>query len=323
MSLNHTTSYLEEGSTNNGVTVFSYAELQEVTNNFDPARELGEGGFGVDGREVAVKRMFENNYKRIEQFKNEIQILTNVRHPNLVTLYGSTSRHSRELLLVYEYIPNGTLADHLHGDQSKSVLLLWPTRLKIAIQTASALCYLHHNDIIHRDIKSNNILLEKSFVAKVADFGLSRLFPSDVSHVSTAPQGTPGYLDPEYHQCYHLTDRSDVYSFGVLLVELISSMEAVDLGREREEVNLANYAMNRIRCCEFGELVDFNLGFEKSFKVRRMTSLVSELAFRCLQHERESRPSMEEVLEALKRIESIDYDGLEAEEMDCDMRELV
>ncbi|GAB4828867.1 hypothetical protein Ancab_018527 [Ancistrocladus abbreviatus] len=306
-----------------GVPVFSYHELKESTDNFDPTRELGSGGFGTvyhgrlkDGREVAVKRLYEKNYKRIEQFMNEVQILTCLHHQNLVTLYGCTSRHSHGLLLVYEYIPNGTVADHLHGDKSNSGSLTWPIRLSIAIETASALSYLHASDIIHRDVKTNNILLDNNFCVKVADFGLSRLFPTDVTHISTAPQGTPGYLDPEYHQCYQLTDKSDVYSFGVVLIELISSLPAVDIGRDKHEINLAYYAMTRIQRSAFNELVDPNLGFDSDYKVKGMTTLVAELAFQCLQHEKEFRPSMDEVVESLKRIESADYEAWKAGEME-------
>ena len=127
---------------------------------------------------------------------NEVQILTRLRHKNLVSLYGCTSSHSRELLLVYEHVPNGTVACHLHGELARRDTLPWHTRMKIAIETASALSYLHASDIIHRDVKTKNILLNESFSVKVADFGLSRLFPNDVTHVSTAPLGTPGYVDP-------------------------------------------------------------------------------------------------------------------------------
>ncbi|GMP83459.1 hypothetical protein CsSME_00037361 [Camellia sinensis var. sinensis] len=185
-----------------------------------------------DGQEVAVKHLYEHNYKRVRQFVN-IQILTFLSHPNLVTLYGCTSYLSRELLPVYEYIPNGTVADDLHGDQANAGSLTWPIRMNIAMETASALAYLHTFDIIHRDIKTNNIFLDNNFCIKVADFGLSRLFPYDVTHVSMAPQGTPGYVDLECHQCYQLTDKSDVYSFGVVLVEFISSMPAVDITRHK------------------------------------------------------------------------------------------
>lgn len=257
-----------------------------------------------DGREVAVKRLYENNYKRVEQFMNEVEILTRLRHKNLVSLFGCTSRYSQGLLLVYEFVPNGTLADQLHGDRAKHGLLTWPIRMNIAIETASALAYLHASDIIHRDVKTNNILLDSNFCVKVADFGLSRLFPLDVTHVSTAPQGTPGYVDPEYHQCYQLTDKSDVYSFGVVLIELISSMPAVDMNRHRHEINLANLAINKIQKCAFDELIDPCLGFESDEEVKRMTTSVAELAFLCLQQNKELRPSMEEVLAELQRIKS-------------------
>ncbi|KAM7271748.1 hypothetical protein ACFE04_030962 [Oxalis oulophora] len=251
---------LEGGSTYFGVSVFSHRELEEATNNFDSKKELGDGGFGIvyhgklrDGREVAVKRLFEHNYKRVQQFMNEIKILTLLRHKNLVTLYGCTSRRSHELLLVYEYIPNGTVADHLH------------------------------------------------------DFGLSRLFPLDVTHVSTAPQGTPGYVDPDYHECYQLTTKSDVYSFGVVLIELISSMPAVDINRHRHEINLSSYAIHKIQKCEFDKLIDKSLGYKTYKEIRRMTTSVAELAFRCLQQDKEMRPSMQEVFEELEMIQKREY----------------
>ncbi|RDY13251.1 LEAF RUST 10 DISEASE-RESISTANCE LOCUS RECEPTOR-LIKE PROTEIN KINASE-like 1.1, partial [Mucuna pruriens] len=298
-----------------GVPVFSYKELQEATNNFDSTRKLGEGGFGSvyygtlrDGREVAIKHLFEHNYRRVEQFMNEIEILTRLRHRNLVSLYGCTSRHGHELLLVYEYIPNGTVASHLHGDLSRVGLLTLPIRMQIAIETATALAYLHASNIVHRDVKTNNILLDINFSVKVADFGLSRLLPNDASHVSTAPQGSPGYLDPEYFQHYRLTKKSDLYSFGVVLMELISSMPAVDASRERDEVNLANLAMKKIQKEKLSELVDPSFGFESDQQVKTMLTSVAELAFRCVQGNNELRPSMDEVLEALKKIASGKYE---------------
>ncbi|XP_054806381.1 LEAF RUST 10 DISEASE-RESISTANCE LOCUS RECEPTOR-LIKE PROTEIN KINASE-like 1.4 [Prosopis cineraria] len=299
-----------------GVQVFSYEELEEATQNFDPSMELGDGGFGTvyygtlkDGRIVAVKRHYESNAKRVEQYMNEVEILGRLRHDNLVALYGCTSRHSRELILVYEYIPNGTVADHLHGKRSYSTLLPWPIRMNIAVETAEALSFLHKSDVIHRDVKTNNILLDNDFRVKVADFGLSRLFPNHVTHVSTAPQGTPGYVDPEYYQCFQLTDKSDVYSFGVVLIELISSLQAVDVSRSHRDINLANMALNKIQDKAVHELVDPYLGFEKDYGVRQMIIGVAELAFRCLQKERDMRPSMEEVVEILREIQRKEFVG--------------
>ncbi|PKU68427.1 putative serine/threonine-protein kinase [Dendrobium catenatum] len=293
--------------------IFKYDDLYEATNGFDSSKELGDGGFGTvykgklrDGRVVAVKRLYENNYKRVEQFLNEVNILSLLRHQNLVSLYGCTSRHSRELLLVYEFVPNGTVADHLHGARASEAFMPWHVRLSIAIETADALNYLHSVEpqIIHRDIKTNNLLLDNNFHVKVADFGLSRLFPLDATHVSTAPQGTPGYVDPEYHQCYQLTDKSDVYSFGVVLMEFISSKPAVDISRERNEINLARMAINKIQRQELHEFVDKKLGYESDCHINRMINQVAELAFQCLQTDREMRPSIKDVLEVLIGIEN-------------------
>ncbi|XP_022988480.1 LEAF RUST 10 DISEASE-RESISTANCE LOCUS RECEPTOR-LIKE PROTEIN KINASE-like 1.2 isoform X2 [Cucurbita maxima] len=308
----------ENGGTYLGVHLFSYKELEEATNHFDSNKELGDGGFGTvhygllkDGRAVAVKRLFESNFKRVEQFMNEVGILARLRHHNLVSLYGCTSSNSRELLLVYEYVPNGTVADHLHGKLAKPGKLPWSTRLKIAIETAGALVYLHASEIIHRDVKTNNILLDNHYSVKVADFGLSRLFPLDVTHVSTAPQGTPGYVDPEYHQCYQLSDKSDVFSFGVVLVELMSSMPAVDITRHRQEINLFNMAINKIQSHALHELVDPSLGFESDYKIKDMITSVAEVAFQCLQSMKDERPTMIEVLDSLNAIQNRNNDAVQ------------
>ncbi|XP_021736383.1 LEAF RUST 10 DISEASE-RESISTANCE LOCUS RECEPTOR-LIKE PROTEIN KINASE-like 1.3 [Chenopodium quinoa] len=300
----------EEQSSYFGAQLFTYNELLQATNNFEPSKELGKGGFGTvyhgvlqNGREVAIKLFYQKQNKHVAQFMNELEILTRLDHKHLVKLYGCTTRRIPELMLVYEYIPNGTVADHLHGQQAKVRSLPWPIRLRIAIETASALVYLHSSDIIHRDVKTKNILLDNNYSVKVVDFGLSRLFPLDASHVSTMPQGSPGYLDPEYQQCYQLTNKSDVYSFGVVLAELISAKPAVDRNRTRQEINLSSLAINKILKHAWIELIDPKLGFKKNSKVTEEVIAVADLIFQCLQATSETRPSMEDVLKCLTRIQ--------------------
>ncbi|KAH9307157.1 hypothetical protein KI387_043829 [Taxus chinensis] len=296
------------------LAIFSYQELEQATNFFDEENELGDGGFGAvylgklqDGRDVAVKRLYQENSRRVEQFMNEVQILSSLSHPNLVRLYGCTYPQSPMLLLVYEFLSNGTLWDHLHGSRRSLRGLPWGTRLNIAIETARALAYLHSIDppIFHRDVKSNDILLDENFSAKVADFGLSRLAPVNVSHITTAPQGTPGYVDPEYHQRFQLTDKSDVYSFGVVLVELISAKVAVDTGRNNNEISLAYMAIDKIRTGALGELVDPDLKIVKNHEVKVMVGAVAELAFECLARERDFRPGMKQVVSRLEEIKQL------------------
>lgn len=291
--------------------IFSYEVLKQATNYFDEKNQLGDGGFGSvylgklpDGRAVAVKRLYQDNSRRVEQFINEVQILSSFYHPNLVILYGCTSPESRDLLLVYEYVPNGTLADHLHGERKNGKGLNWDTRLKICIETAQALAFLHSLEppIFHRDVKSTNILLDEHFQVKVADFGLSRFVPLDATHVSTAPQGTPGYIDPEYHQCFQLSDKSDVYSFGVVLMEIISAKIAVDINRTRREIVLATMAIAKVQDGSLHELVDPNLDIDGNPHIKLMVNAVAELAFRCLAPEKDSRPNMKEVVTVLEQI---------------------
>ncbi|KAG5536127.1 hypothetical protein RHGRI_023794 [Rhododendron griersonianum] len=321
---------LEKGYAHSGIKTFTYDELVQATHNFDTKREIGDGGFCTvyqgklqDGRAVAVKRLYDHNHKKEAQFMNEVEILTRLRHQNLVSLYGCTSLYCHELLLVYEYIPNGTVADHLYHERAIPGSLSWPTRMKIAIETASALSYLHASNVIHRDVKTTNILLDNNFCVKVADFGLSRFSPIDVTHISTAPQGTLGYVDPEYYESYQLTTKSDVYSFGVVLFELISSKPAVDINRNRHEVNLSTLAIAKIQSHTLDDLVDPELGFESDHQARKMITEVAELAFQCLQNARETRPSMEELLGALIGIQREDYDAKSAEELEIPAHEAV
>ncbi|GMQ11366.1 hypothetical protein CsSME_00054025 [Camellia sinensis var. sinensis] len=238
---------------------------------------------------------------------NKVEILTRLRHPNLVSSNAAPPATTASSS-AYEYISNGTIDDYLHGDRAKPGSFSYTTRMSIAFETASVLAYLHASDVIHHDVKTNNILLNNNFFIKGADFGLSSLFPTNLTHVSLAPQVTLGYVDSEYHECYQLTNKSDVYSFGVALIELISSKPVVDITRLRHEINLSNMAINKIQNHELHDLVDPCLGFESDYKVREIITVVAKLAFWCLENEKDMRPSMKEVLEILKEISSVGYD---------------
>ncbi|MED6182856.1 hypothetical protein PIB30_032649 [Stylosanthes scabra] len=291
--------------------IFSYDLLAKATNHFE--NYVGKGGFGTvyygklpQGYEVAIKRFHEKKDKTTKQFAREIEILSLMRHQNLVSLYGRSCDDSDELLLVYEYVPNGSLSTYLHRNSGNK--LPWATRLNIAIETASGLAYLHHSGIIHRDVKPSNILLDKNFCAKVADFGLARFLPlvsqedlHFVTHVSTAPVGTPAYMDPEYFEFNKVSDKSDVYSYGMVLFQLISSMPCT-VRQGPQLFTLANFAMGKILNNELEELVDPSLGFHSDNSVMKTITAVAELAFQCVQHPKEFRPSMKQVLETLEGI---------------------
>lgn len=295
-----------------GITIPIYPckEMEKATDFFSEKRRLGNGAYGTvysgkldHDNWVAVKRIRHRDANSIQQVINEIKLLSSVSHPNLVRLLGC-SIENEEQILVYEFMPNGTLSQHLHTD--KGTGLPWPVRLTIAAETAQAISYLHnamHPPIYHRDIKSSNILLDHNYKSKVADFGLSRLgMMVESSHISTAPQGTPGYLDPQYHQHFHLSDKSDVYSFGVVLIEIITALRVVDFGRPQNEVNLAALAVDRIGRGRLDEIVDPFLQRRLDEWTHLSVHKVGELAFRCLAFHRDMRPSMMEVAIELEQI---------------------
>uniref|UniRef100_A0A5B6Z362 Putative wall-associated receptor kinase-like 14 n=1 Tax=Davidia involucrata TaxID=16924 RepID=A0A5B6Z362_DAVIN len=293
------------------IPIYPYAEIEKATNSFSDKQRLGTGAYGTvysgkldSNKWVAIKRIKHRDTDSTEQVMNEIRLLSSVNHPNLVRLLGC-SIDNGEQILVYEFMPNGTLSQHLQRERSEG--LTWPVRLTIATETAQAIAYLHcamSPPIYHRDIKSSNILLDYNFKSKVADFGLSRLGMTESSHISTAPQGTPGYLDPQYHQDFHLSDKSDVYSFGVVLVEIMTALKAVDFSRPQNEVNLAALAVDRIGkgCVE--EIIDPFLEPDIYRDAWTLSSMhkVAELAFRCLAFHRDMRPSMMEVAAELEQI---------------------
>uniref|UniRef100_J3ME91 non-specific serine/threonine protein kinase n=1 Tax=Oryza brachyantha TaxID=4533 RepID=J3ME91_ORYBR len=286
---------------------FSYEELTGITSNFSRDNVIGEGGFGCvykgwlgDGRCVAVKQLKAGSGQGEREFQAEVEIISRVHHRHLVSLVGyCVAEHHR--MLIYEFVPNGTLEHHLHG---RGVPVMdWPTRLRIAIGAAKGLAYLHedcHPRIIHRDIKSANILLDYSWEAQVADFGLAKLANDAHTHVSTRVMGTFGYLAPEYASSGKLTDRSDVFSFGVVLLELITGRKPVDQSRPLGEESLAEWARpvlaDAVELGDPSELVDPRL--EGAYHPGEMMTMV-EAAAACVRHSAPKRPRMAQVMRAL------------------------
>ncbi|RAL52063.1 hypothetical protein DM860_016561 [Cuscuta australis] len=290
--------------------IFSAEELQKATNNYSSDRELGRGGNGVvykgilqDNLVVAIKKSKTMDESKIEEFINEVVILTQINHRNVVKLIGCCLE-AEVPLLVYEYVSHGTLYDHIHkhDGSSSSTWLSWQNRLRIATETAGALAYLHSSaamPIFHRDIKSANILLDDNYVAKVADFGASRLIPLDQTHIATLVQGTFGYLDPEYFRTGQLTAKSDVYSFGVVLCELLTGMKPVSRERSEEDANLASHVVISMSKNQLFKILDRRVLREGALE---QVESVAEVAKRCLHLNGEDRPTMKEVVMELERL---------------------
>ncbi|KAI3973696.1 hypothetical protein MKX01_031116 [Papaver californicum] len=307
-------------STGNGTEstrIFTSEELQLATNKFNESEVLGHGGHGIvyrgtlsDSHVVAIKKSKVYDQSQVEQFINEVVILTQINHRNVVKLLGCCLE-TEVPLLVYEYVPCGTLFQHIHHKEgsTKASSMTWESRLRIATEIASAIAYLHSAaspPIIHRDIKSTNILLDENFTAKVSDFGASRLIPLDQTRVYTLVHGSLGYLDPEYFNTSQLTDKSDVYSFGVVLAELLTGEMPICFEKPEEQRNLAAHFTSSKEGNNVFQLIDAKVAadgkHEEVFKV-------AEITWRCLSLKGEDRPTMKQIaadLQVLLRLESFE-----------------
>ncbi|XP_047325196.1 nodulation receptor kinase-like [Impatiens glandulifera] len=284
---------------------FTLEYIEMATKNYSIL--VGEGGFGsvfrgalLDGQEVAVKVRSDTSAQGTREFNNELELLSSIQHENLVPLLGYCCEKDQQIL-VYPFMSNGSLQDRLYGEAAKRRTLDWPTRLSIALGAAQGLTYLHtfaRRSLIHRDIKSSNILLDQSMSAKVADFGFSKYAPQEGdSGASLEVRGTAGYLDPEYYSTQHLTAKSDVFSYGVVLLEIISGREPLNIHRSRNEWSLVEWAKQNIRNSRIEEIVDPSIkgGYHSEAMWR-----VVEVALACIEPYSAYRPCMADVVRELE-----------------------
>ncbi|XP_011078223.2 wall-associated receptor kinase-like 8 [Sesamum indicum] len=298
-------------STDNGLEktkLFTSKELAAATDHYNENRILGHGGQGTvykgmlaDGRIVAVKKSKRVDEDDLEVFINEIVILSQINHRNVVKLHGCCLENEVPLL-VYEFIPNGTLFRHIH-EPNEDFPLSWEMRTRIARDVAGALSYLHsaaYAPIYHRDIKSTNILLDEKYGAKVSDFGTSKSVAIDQTHLTTRVLGTFGYLDPEYFQSSQFTEKSDVYSFGVVMVELLTGEKAISSVRAEVGKSLATHFLHSMEEDHLFDILDPRVLKEGS---REEVVAIAELARRCLHLNGKRRPTMKEVAVELEGIQ--------------------
>ncbi|KAJ0980529.1 hypothetical protein J5N97_008784 [Dioscorea zingiberensis] len=285
---------------------FTLRDLETATNRFSKENVIGEGGYGVvyhghliNGTPVAIKKLLNNLGQAEKEFSVEVEAIGHVRHKNLVRLLGYCIEGTQRML-VYEYVSNGNLEQWLHGPMRDQHSLTWEARMKILIGTAKALAYLHESiepKVVHRDIKSSNILIDDDFNAKVSDFGLAKLLGAGKSHITTRVMGTFGYVAPEYANTGLLNEKSDIYSFGVVLLEAITGRDPVDYGRPSAEVNLVDWLKMMVgnKCSE--EVVDPYLVPRPSIRALKRGLLT---ALRCVDPDSEKRPKMGQVVRMLE-----------------------
>ncbi|KAA8527983.1 hypothetical protein F0562_035148 [Nyssa sinensis] len=285
---------------------FTLRDLEVATNRFSKEKVIGEGGYGVvyqgrliNGTPVAVKKLLNDLGQAEKEFRVEAEAIGHVRHKNLVRLLGYCIEGTHRML-VYEYVNNGNLEQWLHGAMRQRGHLTWEARMKVLLGTAKALAYLHEAiepKVVHRDIKSSNILIDDDFNAKISDFGLAKLLGAGKSHITTRVMGTFGYVAPEYANSGLLNEKSDVYSFGVVLLEAITGRDPVDYGRLAHEVNLVDWLKMMVGSRRSEEVVD------PAIEVRPSTSALKRAlltALRCVDPDAEKRPKMGQVVRMLE-----------------------
>lgn len=308
-----------EGGSLYKARTFTYAELVNATDNFKASYFLGEGGFGKvykgkledSDQIVAIKQLDPDGLQGIREFVVEVLTLSMADHPNLVKLIGYCAE-GEQRLLVYEYMPLGSLEDHLHDRRPHRRRLDWNTRMKIAAGAARGLEYLHDKmnpPVIYRDLKGSNILLGEDYHAKLSDFGLAKVGPlGDKTHVSTRVMGTYGYCAPDYAMTGQLTFKSDIYSFGVVLLELITGRKAIDNARSAAEQNLVAWARPLFKDRrKFSQMADPVL--EGEYPVRGLYQALA-IAAMCVQEQPNMRPLIADVVTALNYLASQKYDPL-------------
>ncbi|CAM6036618.1 unnamed protein product [Sphagnum compactum] len=285
---------------------YTLRELEAATQNFGECNVLGEGGYGIvykgqlpDSTMIAVKNLLNNRGQAEKEFRVEVEAIGRVRHKNLVRLLGYCAEGAHRML-VYEYVDNGNLEQWLHGPISKTNPLSWEARMKIVLGTAKGLAYLHEAlepKVVHRDIKSSNILVDMQWNAKVSDFGLAKLLGSGKSHVTTRVMGTFGYVAPEYANTGLLNERSDVYSFGVLLMEIITGRDPVDYNRAAGEINLVDWLKQMVGSRRSEEVADPSMELKPTSRALKRSLLV---ALRCVDPDALKRPKIGHVVHMLE-----------------------